>query len=55
MILDFQRVFSINDGYQEKRVLKKVVHWLNNSSQEKGTTEVSLEIQPINWTLKNGK
>ncbi len=27
-----QRVFSINDGFQE-RVLRKVVHWLNNSSQ----------------------
>ncbi|MCI1593132.1 MULTISPECIES: hypothetical protein [Heyndrickxia] len=47
----FQRVFSINDGYQE-RVLKKVVHWLNNSSQEKGTTEVSLENPTNKLTLK---
>jgi hypothetical protein len=45
------RVFSINDGYQE-RVLRKVVHWLNNSSRVNGTSEVSLENPSNKLTLK---
>ncbi|WP_257968064.1 hypothetical protein [Peribacillus deserti] len=46
-----QRIFSINDGFQE-RVLRKVVHWLNNSSRVNGTTEVSLEKPSNKLTLK---
>ncbi|MDZ5472396.1 hypothetical protein SM124_11620 [Bacillus sp. 31A1R] len=46
-----QRIFSINDGFQE-RVLRKVVHWLNISSQVNGTTEVSLEKPSNKLTLK---
>ena len=46
-----QSIFSINDGYQE-RVLRKVVHWLNNSSRVNGTTEVSLEKPSNKLTLK---
>lgn len=34
-----KRLFSINDGYQE-RVLRKVVHWLNTSSVANETNEV---------------
>lgn len=37
-----QRVFSINDGFQEI-VLRKVVYWLNNSSRVNGTIEESLD------------
>ena len=37
-----QRIFSINDGFQE-RVLRKVVYWLNNSGRLNGTIEVSLD------------
>jgi hypothetical protein len=48
-----QRIFSINDGFQE-RVLRKVVHWLNNSSRVNGTTEVSLEKPSNKLTLKTG-
>ena len=36
-----QRVFSINNGFQEL-VLRKVVYWLNNSSQVNGTIEKSI-------------
>ncbi|WP_180955291.1 hypothetical protein [Peribacillus deserti] len=46
-----QRIFSINDGFQE-RVLRKVVHWLNNSSRVNGTNEVSLEKPSNKLTLK---
>jgi glutathionylspermidine synthase len=46
-----QRVFSINDGFQE-RVLRKVVHWLNNSSRVNGTNEVSLGNPSNKLTLK---
>lgn len=46
-----QRVFSINDGFQE-RVLRKVVHWLNNSSRVNGTIEVSLNNPSNKLTLK---
>lgn len=31
----FQRVFSINDGFQE-RVLQKIIYWLNNSDRVNG-------------------
>lgn len=46
-----QREFSINDGFQE-RVLRKVVHWLNNSSRVNGTIEVSLNNPSNKMTLK---
>ncbi|MDH5164449.1 hypothetical protein [Heyndrickxia oleronia] len=46
-----QRIFSINDGFQE-RVLRKVVHWLNNSSRVHGITDVSLEKPSNKLTLK---
>ncbi|MGE7915917.1 hypothetical protein [Lysinibacillus xylanilyticus] len=46
-----QRVFSINDGFQE-RVLRKVVYWLNNSSRVNGTIEVSLDNPSNKLTLK---
>jgi hypothetical protein len=46
-----QRVFSINDGFQE-RVLRKVVHWLNNSDRVNGTSEVSLDNPSNKMTLK---
>ncbi|MFC7782926.1 hypothetical protein ACFQWC_00350 [Rossellomorea sp. GCM10028870] len=46
-----QRVFSIKDGFQE-RVLRKVVHWLNNSSRVNGTSEVSLDNPSNKLTLK---
>lgn len=46
-----QRVFSINDGFQE-RVLRKVVHWLNNSSRVNGTIKVSLDNPSNKLTLK---
>lgn len=45
------RVFSINDGYQE-RVLRKVVHWLNNSSQVNGTTYETLKNPSNKLTLR---
>jgi len=37
-----QRVFSIDDGFQE-RVLRKVIYWLKNSDRVNGTIEVSLD------------
>ncbi|MEY9970728.1 hypothetical protein ABH966_001092 [Lysinibacillus sp. RC46] len=46
-----QRVFSINDGFQE-RVLRKVVYWLNNSVRVNGTIEVSLDNPSNKLTLK---
>jgi hypothetical protein len=46
-----QRVFSINDGFQE-RVLRKVVYWLNNSERVDGTIEVSLDNPSNKLTLK---
>lgn len=46
-----QRIFSINDGFQE-HILRKVVHWLDNSSRVNGTTEVSLEKPSNKLTLK---
>ncbi len=46
-----QRVFSINDGFQE-RVLRKVVYWLNNSSRVNGTIEVSLDNPSNKLTIK---
>lgn len=46
-----QRVFSINDGFQE-RVLRKVVYWLNNSVLVNGTIEVSLDNPSNKLTLK---
>lgn len=46
-----QRVFSINDGFQE-RVLRKVVFWLNNSDRVNGTIEVSLDNPTNKLTLK---
>ncbi|WP_100333975.1 hypothetical protein [Bacillus alkalisoli] len=46
-----QRVFSINDGFQE-RVLRKVVHCLNDSSQVNGTIDVSIEKPSNKMTLK---
>jgi hypothetical protein len=46
-----QRVFSINDGFQE-RVLRKVVYWLNNSGRVNGTIEVSLDNPSNKLTLK---
>ena len=46
-----QRVFSINDGYQE-RVLRKVVYWLNNSDRVNGTIDVSLDNPSNKLTLK---
>jgi hypothetical protein len=45
-----KRVFSIKDGFQE-RVLRKVVHWLNNSSRVNGTSEVSLNNPSNKLTL----
>jgi len=46
-----QRVFSINDGFQE-RVLRKVVYWLNNSARVNGTTEVPVDNPSNKLTLK---
>ncbi|MFS0688706.1 hypothetical protein AB1K89_05620 [Sporosarcina sp. 179-K 8C2 HS] len=46
-----QRLFSINDGYQE-RVLRKVVYWLNNSSRVNGTIEVSIDNPSNKMTLQ---
>ena len=46
-----QRVFSINDGFQE-RVLRKVVFWLNKSDQVNGTIEESLDNPSNKLTLK---
>lgn len=46
-----QRVFSINDGFQE-RVLRKVVYWLNNSVRVNGTIEVPLDNPSNKLTLK---
>ncbi|MFF2177656.1 hypothetical protein ACFVT8_14470 [Lysinibacillus sp. NPDC058147] len=46
-----QRVFSINDGFQE-RVLRKVIYWLNNTSRVNGTIEVSLDNPSNKLTLK---
>jgi hypothetical protein len=46
-----QRVFSINDGFQE-RVLRKVVYWLNNSSLVNGKIEVFLKNPSNKMTLK---
>jgi hypothetical protein len=45
------RSFSINDGFQE-RVLRKVVHWLNNSSLVYGTVEAALDHPSNKMTLK---
>lgn len=49
-----QRVFSINDGFQE-RVLRKVVYWLNNSGRVNGTIEVPLDNPSNKLTLKMAK
>ncbi|XRG80726.1 hypothetical protein V5E38_10665 [Rossellomorea sp. GAMAL-10_SWC] len=46
-----ERLFSINDGFQEL-VVRKVVHWLNNSSRVNGTIEVSLDNPSNKLTLK---
>ncbi|KAB2331735.1 hypothetical protein [Bacillus mesophilum] len=46
-----RRVFSINDGFQE-RALRKVVHWLNNSSRVNGTIEISSKNPSNKMTLK---
>ncbi|MFJ7730872.1 hypothetical protein ACIQXF_03180 [Lysinibacillus sp. NPDC097231] len=46
-----QRVFSIDDGFQE-RVLRKVVYWLNNSDRVNGTIDVSLDNPSNKLTLK---
>lgn len=46
-----QRIFSINDGFQE-RVLRKVVYWLNNSSLVDETMEISLRNPSNKMTLK---
>ncbi|WP_332649922.1 hypothetical protein [Lysinibacillus sp. 54212] len=46
-----RRVFSINDGYQE-RVLRKVVYWLNNSVKVNGTIEGALDNPSNKLTLK---
>lgn len=46
-----QRLFSINDGFQE-RVLRKVVYWLNNSDQVNQKIEVSLDNPSNKLTLK---
>jgi hypothetical protein len=46
-----QRVFSINDGFQE-RVLRKVVYWLNNSYRVNGTVEESISNPSNKFTLK---
>ena len=46
-----QRVFSINDGDQE-RVLRKVVYWLNNSDRVNGTIEASLDNPSNKLTFK---
>lgn len=46
-----QRVFSINDGFQEQ-VLRKVVFWLNNSDRVNRTIEVSLDNPSNKLTLK---
>ncbi|MGN7477517.1 hypothetical protein ACTHOQ_06650 [Solibacillus silvestris] len=50
----FQRVFSINDGFQE-RVLRKVIYWLNNSEPVNGTLEIGASSEnPSNkLTLKS--
>ncbi|WP_316572093.1 hypothetical protein [Neobacillus sp. YIM B06451] len=45
------RVFSINDGFQE-RVLRKVIYWLNNSSRVNGTKEGLLENPSNKLTLE---
>lgn len=45
-----QRVFSNNDGFQE-RVLRKVVYWLNNSDRVNGTNDLSLDNQANKLTL----
>lgn len=46
-----QRVFSINDGFQE-RVLRKVVYWLNNSDRVNGTMEESLDMPSNKLMIK---
>ncbi|MEG0695495.1 MAG: hypothetical protein RR440_07035, partial [Erysipelotrichaceae bacterium] len=46
-----QRAFSIHDGFQE-RVLRKVVYWLNNVDQVKGSIEESLD-RPSNKLTVN--
>lgn len=46
-----QRLFSINDGFQEL-VLRKVVYWLNNSDRVTEKIEVSLENPSNKVTLK---
>ncbi|MEQ6356887.1 hypothetical protein ABNX05_19850 [Lysinibacillus sp. M3] len=46
-----QRLFSINDGFQE-RVLRKVVYWLNNSDRVNEKIEVSLDNPSNKLTLK---
>ncbi|MCH7323929.1 hypothetical protein LZ480_18830 [Solibacillus sp. MA9] len=46
-----QRVFSINDGFQE-RVLRKVVYWLNNSDRVNGTIEATLDNPSNKLTIK---
>lgn len=46
-----QRVFSINDGFQE-RVLRKVVYWLNNSVRVNGTIDLPLDNPSNKLTLK---
>lgn len=46
-----QRVFSINDGFQE-RVLRKVVYWLNNADRVNGITEVPIDNPSNQLTLK---
>lgn len=46
-----QRVFSINDGFQE-RVLRKVAYWLNNSNRVDGTIELSLDNPSNKLTLQ---
>ena len=49
-----QRVFSIDDGFQE-RVLRKVVFWLNNSDRVNGTIEETLDNPSNKLTLKMAK
>ncbi len=47
----FQRLFRINDGFQE-RVLRKVIYWLNNSDLVAEKIEVSLDNPSNKLTLK---
>ncbi len=54
-LLGGSRVFSLNDGYQE-RALRKIINWINSASHIEGETDVELRNPPtvLKLTMRNG-